>query len=138
MGTYRSVSLALIKKWYILLKGIFVDNFPPIIRKNKYVIFLMKSFEMPWHFYPLSSSIFSILISKYNFSRILLSFSCLNTMILCNLGNKKDHIQYHNMIFSKLINRLFPLKWCIYMSIVEWFFNISIHYLWNKYSLSSC
>ena len=47
MGPYKRENAALFLKRYILLKVMFVDDFSPMIMKEKSVDFLIKSVETP-------------------------------------------------------------------------------------------
>ena len=74
MGPFGHISVALFLKRYILRKGMFVEDFSLMIRKNKSINFLMESVETPQQFSLLSSFIFNILTRLYNFLISLIIF----------------------------------------------------------------
>ena len=71
MVLYRHVRLELFWKEYKLFKGMFIDDFSPIIIKNKSVNFLMKLVEIPYTF---NSLLFSVVKSKCNLSITFIFF----------------------------------------------------------------
>ena len=138
MCPYRRVSVALFLQRWIFLKGMFVDDFSPMVVKKKSVNFLMKSVETPQHFYSLSSFIFNVLTRLYNFLRTLILFliSKHNDLVQSEQQNWSYSIsQWVNFWFDKSS----PPYEVMYFCGSCWFFlNISMHCSFYPFSSSSC
>ena len=136
MGPYRHVSVAFFK-WYIFLKGIFVDA--PIIMKINPLIFWWNWLKLHNNF-PRFSHSYSMLwqvniISQYH----SFSFLCLNTMIYFDLSNKTYHIQSRKLVHFRVDKPSIPSE-VMYLC-ESWWMVFSIYlYIFSEihFPFSSC
>ena len=118
MGSYRHLSLNFFYR-NAYFQGEVGWYFSTINKKNKSVSFLMKLVEIPYNVsLLLSSFIFSVLTSKWNFSKKSLKKNLIS-IIECKIGIKKFHIKSQNLFISELLKIHFTDEQCFYVSNAE-------------------